>query len=152
MFRCLSKKELKSLGKIELATVTGVKSWHKYGVHMLEALFALLDDPKAKSVQHVSESRRDIVLIHFEHGLLATVHIFMDIAPTFQLSLFGRNGWRGIEIKDYYAMFRENLQEFVHSVREGRSRLAFEKTDNIIRTLIGAIESQEQGGKNVILN
>ena len=147
-----AKKELKSLGKIELATVTGAKSWIKYGVHMLEALYSLLDDPVANSVQHVSEPGRDIVLINFQNSLLATVHIFMEIAPAFHLSLFGRNGWRWIEIKDYYAMFRENLKEFVHSVREGRSRLAFEKTDNIIRTLIGAVESLEQGGKKVILN
>ncbi len=146
-----AKKELESLGKIVLASVTGAKSWIKYGVHMLEALFALLDDPRAASVQHVSESGRDIVLIRFQNGLLASVHIFMEMAPTFQLSLFGRSGWRVTEIKDYYAMFRANLEEFVLSVREGRSRLAFEKTENIIRTLIGATDSLERGGEKVKL-
>ena len=145
------KTELASLGRIELATVTGTKSWVKYGVHMLEALFALLDDPEALSVQHVSHPGKDIVLIYFKNGLLATVHIFMDIAPTFQLSLFGRKGWRMVEIRDSYAMFKENLSEFIRSVGEGRSRLAFEKTTNIIRTLIGARESLEYGGKKVDL-
>jgi predicted dehydrogenase len=145
------RTELASLGKIELATVIGTKDWVRYGVHMLEALFALLDDPKATSVQHVSESEKDIVLIRFENGLLATVHIFMDIAATFQLSLFGRNGWRQVEIKNSYSMFKENLNEFIRSVREGRSRLAYEKTENIMRTLIGAKESLERGGKTIHL-
>lgn len=146
-----AKTEMTSLGEIELVTVVGKKDWTKYGVHMLEALFALLDDPKAVSVQHVSESEKDIVLVKFENGLVATVHLFMNIAPTFQLSLFGRDGWLLVDIKNAYAMFKENLVEFIRSVREGKSRLPFEKTENIIRTLICAKESLEQHGKIVDL-
>ncbi len=145
------KAEMASLGKIELATVVGKKDWVKYGVHMLEALFALLDDPKAVTVQHVSESGKDIVIVKFETGLLATVHLFMDIAPTFQLTLFGQGGWRQIEIQNSYSMFKENLTEFIKSVREGKSRLPFEKTENIIKTLIAAKESLEQNGKIIDL-
>ena len=140
------KTELASLGELELATVVGKKDWIKYGVHMLEALFALMDDPKAVSVQHVSESGKDIVVIKFDNGLLATVHLFMDITATFQISLFGRDGWRLIDIKNSYAMFKENINEFVRSVRQGHSRLDFAKTKNIIGTLIGARESLECGG------
>ena len=145
------KTEIASLGKLELATVIGTKDWIKYGVHMLEALFALLDDPKAISVQHIGESGKDIVLIKFENGMLATVHLFMKISPTFQLTLFGQNGWRFIDIRNSYAMFKENLIEFIKSVREGKSRLPFEKTENIIRTLIGAGESLDQNGKIIDL-
>ena len=60
------KTEISSLGKLELATVVGKKDWTKYGVHMLEALFALLDDPKAIEVRHISEEGKDIVMIKFE--------------------------------------------------------------------------------------
>ena len=146
-----ARTELASLGPLELATVVGKKDWVKYGVHMLEALFAVLDDPRAVSVQHVSESRRDIVIVRFANGLLATVHLFMNIAPTFQLSLFGRNGWRLVEIKNSYAMFKENLTEFIRSLHQGKARLDFARTENIIRTLIGARESLERGGEIVEL-
>jgi predicted dehydrogenase len=146
------KAELKSLDEIELATAVGKKDWVKYGVHMLEALFALLDDPKVVSVQHVGQLGKDIVNIRFENGLPVTVHLFMDISPTFQISLFSRDNWRLIEIKDSYSMFKENLVEFIRSVRESRSRLPFEKTENIIRTLISAIESLKLGGKMIHLN
>ena len=146
------RSELASLGRIELATVVGSKDWVKYGVHLLEALYALLDDPMAVSVQHASESGKDIVIVNFENGLLATVHIFKDIALTFQLSLFGRDGWRLVEIKDSYSMFRENLDEFIRSVREGRSCLPFENTENIIRTLIGAKDSLERKGETIHLS
>jgi len=145
------KTEIATLGKLELATVVGKKDWTKYGIHMLEALFALLDDPKAISVQHVGESGKDIVVVKFENGFVATVHLFMDIAATFQITLFGQNEWRQIDIKNSYSMFKENLTEFVKSVKEGKSRIPFEKTENIIRTLIGAKESLEQGGKTIYL-
>ncbi len=145
------KTELKSLGEIELATVVGKKDWVKYGVHMLEALFALLDDPKVVSVQNIGKSGQDIVLIQFENGLLATVHLFMDIAATFQLTLFGSDGWRLVDIKNSYSMFKENINEFIRSVQEGQSRLLFEKTENIIRTLIAAKESLQLYGKKIHL-
>ena len=146
-----AKTEFESLGTIELATAVGKKDWIKYGVHILEALFALFDDPRAVTVKHISKSQKDIVYVVFENGLLATVHLFMDIAPTFQISIFGQAGWRLIEMKNSYAMFRDNLIEFIRSVQQGKSRLSFAKTENIIRTLIGAKESLEQGGKTISL-
>ena len=141
-----------NLGKIELVTAVGKKDWLKYGVHMLEALFTLLDDPRPTSVQHVGEDKKDIVCIEFENGIKATVHLFMDIALTFQISVFGQQGWELIELKNYYAMFKENLIEFVHSVQEGKPRLSFEKTERLIRTLLGAAESLENGGKTTFLS
>jgi hypothetical protein len=140
-----------AIGKVELATAVGKKDWTKYGVHMLEGLFALLDDSKAVSVRHISSSHKDIVYIEFETGVLATVHLFYDITPTFQISVFGQGGWRLIEYKNWYAMFRNNIIEFVRSVQQGRSRLEFSKTENIIRTLIAGKESLEQGGRVISL-
>jgi hypothetical protein len=37
-------------------------------------------------------------------------------------------------------------------VKEGKSRLSFDKTENIIRTLMGASESLKQGGKTIMFN
>ena len=145
------KKEKAALGKLELATVVGKKDWFKYGVHMLEALFALLDDPQPVSVKHISKSHKDIVYIEFQTGLVATVHLFYEIAPTFQISLYGQTGWRHIEYLNWYAMFRSNLVEFISSVRQGKPRLGFEKTKNIIRTLIAARESLDGAGKTIAL-
>jgi predicted dehydrogenase len=140
------KQDLQSLGKLELITAVGKKDWLKYGVHMLEAVFSLLDDPMPVSVQHIGEKDKDIVHIRFEDGMQALIHLFMHITPTFQLSVFGEQGWRLIDIKNSYSMFRDNIIEFVRSVEEGKSRLPFYKTRNIINTLIGADESLKTGG------
>lgn len=141
------KQELALLGKLELVTAVGKKDWLKYGVHMVEAMLAVLNDPKAVSVQHVWESGKDAVHITFEDGLRATIHLFMDICGTFQLHFYGRQAWRMADIRNSYSMFRDNIIEFIRSVKEGRSRLAFEKTINIINVIIAAEQSRLSGGK-----
>jgi len=145
------KQELVSLGKLELATAVGKKDWSKYGVHLLEALFSVLDDPKPISVKHIGKINKDIVFIDFENDFQAVLHLYMDITSTFQISLFGQDGWRLIDIKNSYSMFRDNIIEFIRSVQNGKSRLSFNKTENIIRTLIGAKESLKNSGETIYL-
>ena len=143
------KIKMASLGPVELITATGKKDWTKYGVHMLEAVMLLLDDAMPLSVKHISEQGRDIVHLSFENGLQVLVNLFMDICPTFQLTAYGQQGWRMAEIENSYAMFRDNIIEFIRSVEEGAPRLIFKKTEQIIRILIAARESLEQGGRTV---
>jgi hypothetical protein len=102
-------------------------------------------------VQHAGEKDQDIVLIGFENGIKATVHLFQDICGTFQLSFFGSEGWKMADVRNFYGMFRENLIEFVRSVEEGAPRLDFAKTRAIIQTVIGAWESYENDGKVISL-
>jgi predicted dehydrogenase len=146
-----AKTELASLGKIALVTCVGKKDWRKYGVHLLEALFALLDDPQAVSVRHIGKTDKDIVQVSFENGIQATVHLFMDISSTFQLTVFGQNAWKLVDVRNSYSMFRDNIIEFIRSVEEGKPRLAFSKTQNIINTLISAETSMQRGGSIIEL-
>jgi predicted dehydrogenase len=113
-----AKTELGSLGKIELITAVGKKDWIKYGVHMLEAIFSIMDDP-------------------------------MEISGTFQLTLFGQQNWKLVDVKNSYSMFRDNIIEFIKSVQEGKPRIEFCKTEQIIKTLIAGEESLKQGGKEI---
>lgn len=146
------KQDLVNLDTLELITAVGKKEWTKYGVHMLEAIFSILDDKPALWVSNSGNKNKEVVTIEFESGLLATVHLFKEIAPTFQLSVFGQNAWRIAEIKNSYSMFRDNIIEFIRSVKEGRPRLDFVKTEAIIKTLIAALESRENGGKKIKVN
>lgn len=145
------KTELHTLGKIELVTGVGKKDWPKYGVHLLEAVFALLDDPAPEWVRHIGEDQKDIVQIVFDNGVKVVLHVFMDIVPSLHITVYGEKGWRMAEIKNSYSMFRDNIIEFIRSVEEGKPRLSFGKTINIIKTLIGAGESLEKGGSIIRL-
>lgn len=149
---CMSVKSvISSLGKIELVTGVSKKDWLKYGVHLLEGIVAVLDDPKPLSVQNIGSSDKNIVLVNYENGVQVMLHLFMEIAPTMQVSFFGQQQWRMIEIKNSYAMFRDNIIEFIRSVNEGKPRLDFKKTEQIIRVMIAAEESLNAGGKLINL-
>jgi predicted dehydrogenase len=146
-----AKSRIRTLGKIALVTGVGKKDWIKYGVHLLEAVFSLLDDPRPLSVRHVGEKDRDIVHLELENGLQVVLHLFMDITSTFQLSLFGSDGWTLVDIRNSYSMFRDNIIEFIRSVEEGKPRLSFHKTEQIIKTLITARESLQQEGRKLTI-
>ena len=141
-----ARVDVPGIGEIELAVAVGKKDLRKYAIHYLEGLFALLGDPRAVSVRHVSAPGKDIVLVEFANGTLATVHVFMDIAPGGELRVYGRKGILNVDHGGAYPMFRASLEDAIRSFRAGRPRLDFAKTHNLISTLIGARESLEQGG------
>lgn len=145
------KQELAALGHIELVTAVGKKDWKKYGIHLLEAVFAVLDDPKPIRVRHIGELGREIVSVQLETGTDITLHLYNDISGTFQLNFFGQEGWKLVDIRNSYSMFRDNLIEFVRSVEEGKPRLDFLKTYQLMKVLIGARESRERAGEIVLL-
>lgn len=145
------KSALSTLGKIELVTGASKKDWLKYGVHLLEGIVSVLDDPKPISVRNLGTKNKNSVQIFYENDVQVMLHLFNDIAPTMQLSFFGKAQWRLVEIKNSYAMFRDNIIEFIRSVNEGKPRLDFYKTEQIIKVMIGAEESLNADGKLIKL-
>lgn len=145
-----ARQKVDALGAIELVTAVVKKDWLKYGVHILEGLLALLGDPKVITVRNVGKDNRHVVYLELDNGIQVTIHVFVDIAWTCQLSLFGENGSVQIEYSNWYQMFRENLVEFIRSVEQGKSRLPFSSTENIIRAIIAGQESLKQNGASVI--
>ena len=143
--------ELDRLGEIELAVVVGKKDWTKYGIHYLEGLFSLLNDPKASAVKHISKTGRDIVYVEFENGILATIHVFQDIAPGGEFNLYGRKGNLQVNHGGAYTAFRNTLVEVIRSFEQGKPRLDFAITKNVITALIAGQESLEQNGKIIEL-
>src|SRR5690606_6631370 len=101
----LARSVIDSLGPTQLVSATGKKDWIKYGVHMLEAVFAVLDDPVPVTVWSIGETGREVVKVEFENGIVATFHLFMDISSTFQVNLFGTDDYYHYLISDSYSMF-----------------------------------------------
>lgn len=144
--------ELPQLGAIELAVTVGKKDLRKYAVHYIEGLFALLGDPRAVAVKHISKAGKDILYIEFENGIVATVHVFKNIAPVAggaDLTVYGCRDNLKVCYGGTYPAFRNQLIEVIRSFRQGEPRLDFDKTRNVISTLIAGRESLENGGKIV---
>jgi predicted dehydrogenase len=145
------KAAVGSLGMMELITGVCKKDWMKYGIHMLEGIVSVLDDPKPVSVRNTGTPDKNLVQVHYENDIRVMLHLFMDIAPTMQISFFGQEQWRMVEIKNSYSMFRDNIIEFIRSVKEATPRLDFNKTRQVIRVMIAAEDSLKAGGKIINL-
>lgn len=138
------KSNLGKLGDIQLLTVVGKKDWKKYGVHMVEACMSLLNDPKPIRVQYLGKEHFDIVQLEIRPTCFASIHLVADISPTFQMNVYGTQEWAHIDIKNSYAMFKENIMEFVKGLTQGKSTLDFEKTKRVIQIIAGALESKRK--------
>lgn len=145
------KQELGSLGPIELVSAVGKKDWKKYGIHLLEAIFTVLDAPNPVSVQHIGELDREIVHVKLANGTDITLHLFNAISGTFQLTFFGQNGWKTVDIRNSYSMFRDNMMAFIRSVQEGQCRLDFSETYTLMKVIIAGKESLYSGGQRIFL-
>jgi len=146
-----SRELLPGIGKVELAVAVGKKDLRKYAIHYLEGMFSLLGDPQAVAVQHVGTAGRDIIRVEFVDGALGMVHVFENIAPGGELNVYGTEGNLQVSHGGSYPSFRTSLIEAIRSFREGRPRLDFGITCNVIQTLIGARESLETGGRRIEL-
>lgn len=145
------KPKIKELGDIQLLTVVGKKDWSKYGVHMVEACMSLLNDPQPIRVQYVGKEHFDMVQLEISPTCFASIHLVADISPTFQMNVFGTQNWAHIDIRNSYAMFKENILEFIKGVIQGKPTLDFEKTKRVIQIVAGALESKRKGNIKIDL-
>ena len=140
------KEAAATLGPVRLAVAVGVKDWVSYGVHVLEAICTVLDDPRALRVRHGEFGYGEVVEIEFDGGTIATIHQLRNTAPTMQLHLYGEGGSRSAELDGLFAAHRGLLQQFIRSVAEGKSRLPFQVTRNVISILLAGLLSKDRQG------
>ena len=65
------KEAAATLGPVRLVAAVGVKDWVSYGVHVLEAICTVLDDPRAHRVRLDSFGYGDVAEIEFDGGTIA---------------------------------------------------------------------------------
>ncbi|QNL51560.1 Gfo/Idh/MocA family oxidoreductase [Olivibacter sp. SDN3] len=147
-----AKTFLPALGELQLVTAVGKKDWTTYGIHMVEGLSGMLEDPLPKRVQYVGAPDRDIVLVDFAAGFTASFHLFKHISPTFQFTFYGKEGWHQVEIQNSYIMFKETILTFVKSLRAKRALLSFTKTYRVIEIVSKALESKALNGNPVVIH
>lgn len=140
------KEAAATLGPVRLVAAVGVKDWVSYGVHVLEAICTVLDDPRALRVRLDSFGHGEVAEIEFDGGAIATIHQLRNTAPTMQLHLYGEGGSRSGELDGLFAAHRGMLQQFIRSVAEGKARLPFEVTRNVIGILLAGLQSKDRGG------
>jgi len=120
-----------------------------YGIHALESIYPLLG-PGFVSVQNTGTYER--TMLHIVHKNGCHVHIPQGIGMSGGgAMIIGSKKSQYIVGGDTFYSFKKQLELFVHYLRTGIEPFPFDETIELMKLLIGAIISREEGNRKVML-
>lgn len=144
---------LEEVGELRLITITTAKSWERYGIHALEAVYPFLRPGGWQSVANTGTPQANIV--HARHGdgvdvVLAAVD---DLYGAFGcLGLYGTRGALTDRFQDTFFAFKTQLQTFIEYLRTGQLPFPFAETVELMKIIIAALRSRDEAGRTVLLD
>lgn len=142
----LSESQREMLGEFRWVTSFTCKTWERYGIHALEAVYPLVGTGFV-SVLTLHQDGSDVVHVRHESGCQVTLAAIHDAYGSFgAVHLYGTKGQLALSLKDTYSAFRAQLLAFVEMVRTGEPPFFFQQTVELMAIIIAGIRSREQGG------
>lgn len=139
------------LGQIRFATITTPKSWERYGIHALEAIYPIFG-PGFLSVRNTGSAEQNVVHIKHACGADIVATAQSDMYGAFGLlQLCGTEGHAFARHQDTFYSFKTQLQSFIDYLRTGVAPFPFEETIELMKLVIAGIRSREQGAREVEL-
>lgn len=146
------RPRLAELGELRLATITTPKSWERYGIHALEAVYPLLRPGGWLSVANTGTAEANIVHARHADGADVVLAAVADMYGAFGcLGLCGTKAALTERFQDTFYAFKTQLVAFVEYLRTGRLPFPFEETVELMKIIVAGIRSREQGGRAVML-
>ena len=140
-----------NLGAIRFASITTPKSWERYGIHALEAIYPIIG-PGFLSVCNTGTSERNIVHCKHTSGADIIAVAIDDMYGGFgMLQLAGTKGRAFACANDSFYGFKTQLLDFIHYLRTGIRPYPFAETVELMKILIAGIRSREENGREVML-
>ncbi len=112
-----------------------VGTWEKYGVHMLDAIFGMVDF-NVRSVCAVRSNIMHVIINNGDYNI--EVDALYSTAPTFDVSVWGQSFKEHVSIHDNFIAFRRTLYMFIKMIKTRISSIDPELTLGIMKILIAA--------------
>lgn len=139
------------LGELRFVSITTPKSWERYGIHALEAIYPILG-PGFISVRNTGTVEKNIVHLKHRSGADVTVVASADMYGAFGcLQLCGTAGAVQTMFRDSYYSFKAQLEAFMDYLRTGTRPFPFEETVELMRLVIAGIRSRDEGGSEIFI-
>jgi predicted dehydrogenase len=139
------------LGELRWITSFTAKTWERYGIHALEAVYPV-PGPGFISVQTHHQGGSDIVHLTHRSGVPVTLGAIHDAYGSFgAVHVYGTKGELALKLADTYTAFRAQLVAFIEMIRTGERPLPLSQTIELMAILIAGIRSREQSGRVVKL-
>jgi hypothetical protein len=127
------------------------KKWETYGIHSLEAIYPMLG-PGFISIQNTGTYEKNMVHITHKSGCDIHIPLIDKMYNAFGTSLImGTKSSIYIKAQDSYYPFKKQLDRFVHWLRTGNEPQSFSETVELIKLVIGGMQSREMGGVKIFL-
>lgn len=143
------RADLAAYDRLKLIRGAIVLSWEKYGVHLLEAILAIVPARPVSVRMQLAEHASAVVRL--DDGVLIQIDALGECARTFHVELFGTQRTGAFDITDNFSMFRRMLWEFAQSIRTGQLAIPPERTLEIMRVLIAGRVARNEN-REVFLN
>jgi hypothetical protein len=146
------RRSTEELGALRYCGITTAKSWERYGIHALEAIYPILG-PGFVSARNIGTAERNIVHITHQTGVEVVVVAIDDMfGGMCCLQLCGVTGHANAAFADTFYAFRPQILGFMSYLRTGERPFPFAETVELMRLVIAGIRSREEGGREVRLD
>lgn len=141
------------VGEPRLITITTCKSWERYGIHALEAVYPLLTPGGWLSVANTGSESTNIVHARHASGVDVILAAVADMYGAFgKMNIYGTQGTITTGFEDTFCAFKAQLAAFVGYLRTGELPFPFSETFELMKIIIAGIRSREQSGRKVLLD
>ena len=139
------------LGDLRWLTSFTCKTWERYGIHALEAVYPIAG-PGILHVRTEHQAGSDIVHLRHRSGVQVTLAAIHDAFGSFgNVHVYGTKGQLPLRLTDTYPAFRGQLVAFIEMLRTGRRPFPFSETIELMAIIIAGIRSRAEGGRAVTL-
>jgi hypothetical protein len=147
------KQRLNEVGRPRLIVATCAKSWERYGIHALEAIYGLLPLRGWRDVCNTGQVGASVVHIRHDTEVDVVIAVIEDMFGGFcHVTVYGTAGRIDSRFTDPFSAFKAQLQAFVDDLRGSGEELSFETTVEQMKIIIGGIRSRENGGRRYSLD
>jgi predicted dehydrogenase len=147
------RERLSEIGPVRLITVTTPKSWERYGIHALEAVYGLVEPGGWESVANTGTEGADLVHAHHYSGVEIVLAAIYDLSACFAcVNVYGAKGMISARFADTFYAFKAQLVAFVEFARGGKEPFDFAKTTEQMKIIIAGQQSRRENGRRVLLS
>ena len=146
------RSQLPTVGELRLIAVTMAKSWERYGIHALEAVYGLLEPGGWLDVVNSGTDDRNIVHARHASGVDVVLAVTHDLLGAFgQVTVAGTKNTVHSSFVDTFAAFKAQLEAYVAYLRSGKLPFDYAQTVEQMKVIIAGIDSRQSGGRRVAL-
>ena len=147
------RTRLAEVGELRAISISMCKSWERYGIHALEAVYPFLEPGRWHSIQHIEGDRANILHVQHKSAVSVVILIAPDLFGGFGcLNVHGTKDSVAARFDDTFYAFRSQLEDFIGYLRTGQPPFPFAETCELAKLVIAGIRSRARSGELVLLD